>query len=194
MIRMSGRSVASRSSSFGTACGIGHVAAPHAIDVLQFSRPARAVRLDADESAMRLDVGVGPLFQPAQRIRPAGDVGEGGFHARTFPEPFVEPFSKSAQRQRVAQDQDVDALGRRCGFGATVAPAALAPAVAQTAIGARSASTRTRKRLVSGDVISVRDTQHGNRFPANRALASSIKERRFETAVVFGRRFQTAAP
>jgi hypothetical protein len=65
---------------------------------------------------MRLDARVRPLLEPAQWIRPTGEISERGFHTWTFPEPFIEAFSKSAQSQGVAQNQDIDAFGRRGGL------------------------------------------------------------------------------
>src|ERR1700674_149924 len=94
----------------------GDGAAPHAVDVLEFFRPARAGRLDAHESAMRFDARVGPVLQPAQRIRAAGEIREGGFHERTFPESFVEPLSESAKGEGIPEDQDTDGILRRDGL------------------------------------------------------------------------------
>src|SRR5438552_3512768 len=139
-----------------------HVPASHAVDVLQFSRTTRTVRLDANESAMRLDVRVRPLLEPAQRIRSTSDVGKRALHPRIFPEPFVEAFSKSAQSQRVAQNQDVDAFrrgGRLEGDGLHFAHG--------LRLLCKQAAPEERQSNQQGEDFHVRDTEHGNRFPAN---------------------------
>src|SRR5207237_6307088 len=92
----------------------GNGTASHAVDVLELLGATRAGRFDAHESAVRFDAGVGSVLQPAQRIRAAGEVSEGGFNERTFPESFVETFSESTKRERIAQNQNFDTV-LRCG-------------------------------------------------------------------------------
>ena len=89
------------------------MSASHAVDVLQFSRAARTVGLDAHESAMRFDIGVRTIFEPTQGVCSTGEIGVRRLYARIFPKPFVQPFSESAQSQGVSEDQDGDAFGRR---------------------------------------------------------------------------------
>src|ERR1044071_8932803 len=62
---------------------------------------------------MRLDVRVGPVLQPAQRIRPAGEISERRLHLRTLAKSFVEPFPESAERERIAKNKDTEAAGLR---------------------------------------------------------------------------------
>jgi len=69
------------------------------------------IRFDADESAMRLNVRVGSILQPAQRVRAAREISERGFDLRALPESFVESFTESAQRERISEDQNADAVG-----------------------------------------------------------------------------------
>src|SRR2546421_9294532 len=90
----------------------GRVPAGLAVNVLQFLRvPRTAIRFDADKSAMRLDVRIGSILQPAQWVRTAREISECGFDLRAFSESFVESFAESAERQRIAEDQDADAVG-----------------------------------------------------------------------------------
>src|SRR5882724_10276744 len=69
------------------------------------------ILFDADESAMRLNVGIGSILQPAQRVRAAGEISERGFDLRALPESFVESFTESAQRERISEDKNADSVG-----------------------------------------------------------------------------------
>src|SRR2546429_1631033 len=89
----------------------GRVSAGLAVDVLQLpDAPRTWIRFDADEAAMRLDVGVGPVLQPAQWIGAASEIGKRRFDLRTFPEPFVESFPESTERERIAENKNADAV------------------------------------------------------------------------------------
>src|SRR5204862_3555847 len=81
------------------------------IDIVHFPHHAAAEGFHADEAAMCLDAGVRSVFQPAQWICAAGEVGESRFGERTLPKSFIEAFPESAERERIAEDQNFYALG-----------------------------------------------------------------------------------
>ncbi len=90
----------------------------HAPRVLHFARLFCArPRLDAPVAAVRLDAGIRFLFQPTERVRATSHVGEGRAHLRILAETFIETLAKAAERERIAEDKDIQLsrLGRRRG-------------------------------------------------------------------------------
>ena len=82
------------------------MAARHSVNIAQFlDRMRIRQRFNAQVTTMCLNMRIGFLFQPAQRICAACAIGENRFYPRIAPEFLVEPLAESAQRERIAEYQ-----------------------------------------------------------------------------------------